>query len=100
MWCDLILPVGVCGCVHVAREFKDRFVRDYLMQGRQSVLVDQIGADAAVEELPRWKKNMSKPGSVTHWAKLWSGCALALQTQPLKTTANSTTKSLDHQVTE
>lgn len=62
MWCDFILPVVVCGCVHVAREshskFKDHFVRVYLMQSRQSVLVDQIGADATVEELPCWKKHV------------------------------------------
>lgn len=70
LWCDFVPPVVVPGCVHVAgeshSEFEEHFVRVYLMQSRESVLVDQIGVDATVEQQPRWKKHMYKSGSFTH----------------------------------
>lgn len=69
MWCDFILPVvlvvAYAWLVSHTRSCKDHFVRVYLMQSRQSVLVNQIGVDATVEQLPCWKKHMCKSGSVT-----------------------------------
>lgn len=105
MWFDFILPVvlvvAYTWLVSHTWSLKDYFVRVYLMQSRQSVLVNQIGVDATVEQLPCWEGRSTCANQDPlrcDCAKLWSRYAGAPQTPPL--TTRSTTISLDQQLTE